>query len=182
MIWTGQVHLILLCWCALSILYYLVVANYSAAFGMLQELPATIRAQPAVAFALRVRSAITESNYHAFFKCYRNVPFKTDGGGGLALMKPLAMSMRLKSLTIISKSYKPGKVPVSFIEQELAFDNSKECVRYIESCGGVCSPDKALFLTESSNISKPEASTDEREALIEQDNKAGVTHGAFYAY
>jgi hypothetical protein len=95
-----------------------VVHNHAAIYSLMQELPAAVRTHPTIAFAMAVRTALTDVNYHQFFARYRTVPFPTaQGGGGQALMGLLLGAMRYKALLVMARAYKPGKIPTSFVQK-----------------------------------------------------------------
>jgi len=72
--------------------------------------------EPCIAHALRVRVAVMEHDYHAFFQLHRTCPKM-----GAYLMDFMVDTVRFQALQRISKAYRPS-VPVEFVMKSLGFD------------------------------------------------------------
>ncbi|EPQ56396.1 hypothetical protein GLOTRDRAFT_59626 [Gloeophyllum trabeum ATCC 11539] len=86
---------------------------------------------PAVRHALDVSRALSIGNYHAFFDLYLNAP-----NMGAYIMDHFVARERIRALMIMTKAYM--KLPLRFIEKELAFDTLAEARDFlIEHKGGI---------------------------------------------
>jgi len=65
------------------------------------------------------------------------------------LLIKLLEKMRETSIRIIAKSYKPTKVPVDFIQSELAFDSLSECLEFLEKESIILSDDNSMIDTKN---------------------------------
>ncbi|TFK51667.1 hypothetical protein OE88DRAFT_1698738 [Heliocybe sulcata] len=99
---------------------------------------------PAVRHALDVSRALSMGNYHRFFDLYLNSP-----NMGAYIMDHFVDRERVKALLVITKAYM--KLPLSFIQNELAFDTLAQARDFlIEHKGGLFSnpnsPDQEKIL------------------------------------
>lgn len=123
-------------------------------FHLMLLLSPSEREDPAVRNALLVREAVTEVNYHLFFRLRRSCP-----NLGSYLMDHIAPTMRFNGLKRICQVYRPS-VEVAFVAQELGFGNDsvedvEGCRKWLRSCSCIISDDgksintKDTVLTES---------------------------------
>ncbi|KAJ7173797.1 SAC3/GANP/Nin1/mts3/eIF-3 p25 family-domain-containing protein [Mycena filopes] len=82
------------------------------------------KADPAVQHALGVQRALAMGNYHALFALYTSSP---NMGG--YIMDHFVARERAKALMVITKAYK--SIPLSFVQQELAFDNAEQAREFL---------------------------------------------------
>jgi len=87
---------------------------------MLQELGKDIRQHEAVQHANRVREAVRDDNYVAFFRLHEEAPFM-----GAYLMDIYTQSMRVKGLRTMCRAYRPT-IPVDTVRETLVFDDDEE--------------------------------------------------------
>ncbi|KAI0044526.1 hypothetical protein FA95DRAFT_1544980 [Auriscalpium vulgare] len=83
------------------------------------------KADAAVQHALAVQRAMAMGNYHAFFECYITAP---NMGG--YIMDHFVARERVHALLIMSKAYQ--KITVSWLVQELAFDDAADACKFLE--------------------------------------------------
>lgn len=79
--------------------------------------------------ALQLRSAARADNYHSFFQLYRSTP-----NMGTYILDIMLDSVRLKAVQRICKAYNPT-VPVSFVLEELAFEDGTEGEEFLTKIG-----------------------------------------------
>jgi len=81
-----------------------------------------------VLHALNVQRALSMGNYHLFFSLYNIVP---NMGG--YIMDHFVERERIRALLVMAKSY--ISVPLVFIVDELAFENTPEALEFLSSHG-----------------------------------------------
>ncbi|KAI9263177.1 nuclear export factor [Phascolomyces articulosus] len=109
------------------ILYYLHTQNWSDINSFMFELTKEQKENALVKHALHVRSALSTSNYHQFFKLYRVAP---QMGG--YLMDQFVERERVRSLLILCKAFRPT-MQLAFIKDELAFESQHDLVEFLKS-------------------------------------------------
>lgn len=116
---------------AYRILYLLHTRNPSDIIAMLASLTPAQKHDPAVKHALKVRTALASSNYHALFKLYISAP---NMGG--YLMDQFVERERVEAMKMICKAYRPN-IEVSFLRSELGFIDDLECTGFLKAIGVV---------------------------------------------
>ncbi|CAM9314155.1 unnamed protein product [Discosporangium mesarthrocarpum] len=96
---------------------------------ILQELPPGPRGDTPVGHALRVREAMSLTDYHMFFSLCKTVP---NLGG--YIVKRLVDTVRVTALQRIIKAYRP-MVPVAFVLRELMFSPEEDGHVFLAKCG-----------------------------------------------
>ena len=92
----------------------------------IQELSDEQKQHEYVKHALQVQCALALQNYFLFFKLYLASP-----NMGAILLDKFIDSVRLSSLRIMFKSYRPS-IPVSFVSKQLAFRNEHACLLFLK--------------------------------------------------
>jgi len=114
-------------------------------------LTAEERQDPAIRHALSVREAVSETDYHRFFRLLRKCPNE-----GTHLMDRIVPSMRYKALFRICKAYRPS-VEAEFVVDELGLESDREFGRkWLLSCGCILSEDNSMITTKDSIIHESE--------------------------
>jgi len=120
------------------------------------------------ALAVRELSCSDILDYHAFFVLRRKCPAT---GVSHYLMDRIVPPMRYKALQRICKGYRPSTVAVSFVLQELGFENDQEDSdaeevgrEWLRSCGCVLSEDGKHLLTKDTVVH--ESVMEEKQSLI----------------
>lgn len=109
-------------------------------FKIMLSLTPEQRADPSIAHALKVRAAVAEFDYHAFFQLKASCPNKH----GVYLMDFMVSNVRHWGLQRMCKAYRPS-VSLKFVLQELGFqDIVNEGIMWLESCGVVISQDEVV--------------------------------------
>ncbi|KAG0374484.1 hypothetical protein BGX24_010337 [Mortierella sp. AD032] len=116
---------------AYRILYLLHTRNPSDIIAMLASLTPSQKHDPAVKHALKVRTALASSNYHALFKLYVTAP---NMGG--YLMDQFVERERVEAMKMICKAYRPN-IEVSFLSSTLGFGDELECMGFLKTIGVV---------------------------------------------
>jgi len=106
----------------------------------------------AIKHALKVRAAVAENNYHAFFQLHDNCP-----NLGSYLMDTLVPDVRALALKQMMKVYKPS-IPTLYLLQELGFNmdgvDDEEGEAWLHSCGCKFSHDRSMVMTKKSNLNE----------------------------
>jgi hypothetical protein len=137
---------------AYRLLYYIFLTGNqkytggsSDLFKIMLSLSRKEREDAAIKHALKVREAVADMDYHAFFRLRKGVP-----NLGNHLMDQIVPGLRYNALQIICKAYKP-EVELSFALEELGFGSSLEVGQaWLLSCGCVFSEDKKTWNTKDS--------------------------------
>ncbi|KAF2762983.1 hypothetical protein EJ05DRAFT_491169 [Pseudovirgaria hyperparasitica] len=115
---------------AYRILYFIHTNNRTSMNDVLADLTATDKQQPAVAHALKVRSALALGNYHKFFQLYLDTP-----NMGAYLMDMFIQRERLAAMANIMKGH-GSSLRIRYITEELGFESDHECAQFISDFGG----------------------------------------------
>lgn len=133
-------------------------------FKIMLSLTPKQREDPVIAHALKVRVAVAEFDYHAFFSLQDSAPKM-----GAYLMDYLVPQVRQAALQRMHKAYRPS-VPVKHVLKELGFDNddpqdAADGRQWLQSCGCKLTEDQETFLTKDS-ILKESDLADKKSSLI----------------
>lgn len=118
-------------------------------FNIMLSLTPDQRREPSIAHALKVRSAVADFDYHAFFRLQNESP----RSGAVYLMDFMVPTVRQWSLHRICKAYRPS-ISAEFALTELGFekDEFEHASKWLESCGCVLSDDRTLLVTKDSVV------------------------------
>jgi len=113
-------------------------------FDIMLSLTPEQRKHPMIDYALKVRSAVADANYHLFFRLQKSALSPSM----VFLMDHLVPSVRFWSLQRICKAYRPS-VSAEFVLLELGFakDEQELALKWLESCGCVLSKDRKILQT-----------------------------------
>jgi hypothetical protein len=107
-------------------------------FKIMSQLTGDQRKNPFVSHALKVRIAVADNDYHAFFRLRNNCP-----NHGVHLMDAMLLQMRSVGLKCMMRAYRPS-LPVEFLLIELGFMRSaknrsakKQGIAWLKGCGCV---------------------------------------------
>lgn len=108
------------------------------------------RNEPCVVHALKVRVAVTENDYHSFFRLHNSCPKM-----GAYLMDFMVPTIRMAALSRIVKAYRPN-ISVRYVLTELGFDvenkqDFDDGVNWLTSCGANLGDD-GYIVTQKSSI------------------------------
>lgn len=110
---------------AYRILYLLHTRNQRDVNALMGELLPADKAEPAVAHALAVRTAMRTGNYHTFFLLYRDAP-----NMNAYIMDHFVERERVQALLVLAKSLRPS-CPLAFVAQELGWTSSDACRAFL---------------------------------------------------
>ncbi|CAM9244764.1 unnamed protein product [Laminaria digitata] len=149
---------------AYRVLYYLYLqascsGGSTGLLKILQELPAGEQ-HPAISHALRVRQAISLTDYHLFFSLYENTP-----NLGQHIMQKLLQTMRVEALRRIIKAYRPT-ISLPFVLRELLFNVEEEGVSFLQRCGVAFTPDGLEVACKTSSIDASGLDADAPNSLL----------------
>ena len=131
-------------------------------FNIMLSLTPEQRQDSFISHALKVRVAVAEYDYHAFFRL-----LKQCSRHGRVLMNYMVPLIRHWALQRICKAYRPT-VPTKYILQELGFDVANELdfgKKWLASCGVVLSDDSNDVLAKDSVIRESDL-TEKASSLI----------------
>jgi hypothetical protein len=141
---------------AYRILYYSFLTGnkkYDGGSGDFLKIMLTLSSKqltdPCISHALQVRLAVTDFDYHSFFRLQRTCPNKWM----VYLMQFITPYIRQWSLQRICKAYRPN-IDVAFVLAELGFsaDELELGTRWLESCGCVLSTDRLIWETKETTV------------------------------
>eukprot|EP01040_Poterioochromonas_malhamensis_P000685 gene685-732_t len=114
----------------------------------------------AVDHALKIRKAIHAENYHRFFQLYKKTP-----NMGVCILDLMLESMRVKFLQRMLKAYRPMTVSVSFVLEELAFEEEVIGMDFLKRLGCVLQEKVAAVAEtgESSSDAKEDPSSTKKD-------------------
>jgi len=154
-------------------LYYLITDNSASLHSMLKDLHTSTRSEKSVSYGLTIRECVVSNNYYHFFKIYKDAPHNAT-----LLTTKILPIMRFRALERITRAYRPGKIDVNDMQRILNMDNLSDCKEYVLDRGGKFDRTGKFFLTKESVIHRP-TPEDEANKNKEEDDKLGITHGAF---
>jgi len=133
-------------------------------FKIMLSLTPEQKEDPVIMHALKVRVAVAEFDYHAFFNLQDSAPKMSA-----YLMDYLVPQVRHAALQRMHKAYRPS-VAVGHVLKELGFDcddpqDAEDGRQWLISCGCKLSDDKDTFLTKES-ILKESDLADKKSSLI----------------
>ncbi|ORX75528.1 hypothetical protein BCR32DRAFT_210193 [Anaeromyces robustus] len=112
---------------AYRLLYYVHTLNPTDINTLISELTPEQKEHEFIKHALDVRTAVANGNYHKFFYLYLNPPHNM----ACYLMDHFVERERIKALKAMTKAYL--SLNVTFITEELGFDNEEECLKLLKS-------------------------------------------------
>jgi hypothetical protein len=118
-------------------------------FKIMLHLTPQQRVDACIAHALKVRIAVADCDYHAFFRLQETCP-----NLGAYLMDMMIGSVRATGLQCMVRAYKPS-LSVEFMLQELGLGidgkvDVKEGVAWLKNCGCKLNDDESMVLTKDS--------------------------------
>lgn len=108
------------------ILYLIYTENTTEIQLTLSKLPKDSLNHPVVDHALKVRRAWSLANYHRLFSLYKQSPAMSA-----KIMDWFLERERKQAVKIIARSYRPS-IPVEFVSEQLAFDNTDDCLKFVQ--------------------------------------------------
>jgi hypothetical protein len=115
-----------------------------------------------ISHALKVRAAVADYDYHAFFRL-----LKESSRHGACLMKYMVPKVRHWALLRVCKAYRPS-VPTEHVLQELGFDIEKDVdfgKKWLVSCGVVLGDNGDVVLAKDSVVRESDL-TEKASSLI----------------
>lgn len=131
-------------------------------FNIMLSLTPGQRQDSFISHALKVRAAVAEYDYHAFFRL-----LKESSRHGACLMKYMVPKVRHWALRRVCKAYRPS-VPTEHVLQELGFDIEKDVdfgKKWLVSCGVVLSENGDVVLAKDSVVRESDL-TEKASSLI----------------
>ncbi|XP_071960157.1 leukocyte receptor cluster member 8 homolog [Antedon mediterranea] len=122
---------------AYRILYQVVTKNTLEMANLLGSLTKAQKADEIIKHALAVNRAWAYCNYHRLFLLYKQAPRMTP-----YMMDLFIDRERKVAVQSIIKSYRPH-LPVSFVEKELAFEDTAACVAFLTELSVTMTPDQS---------------------------------------
>ncbi|XP_034615383.1 LOW QUALITY PROTEIN: leukocyte receptor cluster member 8-like [Trachemys scripta elegans] len=110
---------------AYRILYYIFTKNSGDITMELAYLTKKLKVDPCVAHTLALRATWALSNYHRFFRLYRQTPCMSG-----YLIDKFAKWERKAALKAMIKTFRPV-LPISYVQSELAFEAAEECQLFL---------------------------------------------------
>lgn len=126
-------------------------------FQIMLHLSSQQRQDDAIAHALKVRVAVAEFDYHAFFRLSKESPTSH----GVYLLKKMEPGMRQSALYRMCKAYRPS-LSIHHVLGEVGLENTEDGRKWLESCG--CVLDGDLVVT--SNTVVRESDLEAKSSLI----------------
>lgn len=108
------------------VLYLIYTENTTEIQLTLSKLPRDSVRHPVVDHALKVRRAWSLANYHRLFSLYKHSPAMSA-----KIMDWFLERERKQAVKIIARSYRPS-IPVEFVSEQLAFDNTDDCLQFVQ--------------------------------------------------
>lgn len=149
------------------ILYCIITEDTASMYSFLASLKPKDFENSLIQNALRIQTAFASLDYHQFFVRYRSSSFLAK-----CLIKDVLHIVRYRALCIICKAYL--QVPVSFVQEELGFEDLTECLEFLLAAGIQLDQANDKILCKSSSVV----------AVPKVRSKApvdsAVTHGSFH--
>lgn len=130
---------------------------------ILLNLSSDQRSNPFISYALKVRVAVTDNDYHAFFQLRNECQ-----NHGIYLMNKMITQMRSIGLKCMIKSYRPS-LNKDFILSELGFDKNqykKEGRQWLSGCRCVLSKDGNFVMTKETVLDESFLAGNQTSSLI----------------
>ncbi|EPZ31767.1 SAC3/GANP/Nin1/mts3/eIF-3 p25 domain-containing protein [Rozella allomycis CSF55] len=129
---------------AYRLLYLLHTKNRREINALVAELKPVQKENLAVSHALKVKSAISISDYYSLSQLYNEAP-----NMGVYLMDHFMPRERFKAMVSICKAYRPN-IDVSYICKVLAFESTSECLKFLQELDLILVENYKLLDTKSS--------------------------------
>jgi len=134
-------------------------------FKIMLNLTVEQRDDPYIAHALKVRIAVADNDYHAFFRLQDDCP--NHGAYLMDLMLPQIRAIGLKNMM---KAYRPS-VDADFVLVELGFSfngelNLREGIAWLKGCGCRFTEDERLILAKDTVLDDSFLAGDKKSSLI----------------
>ncbi|RKP21570.1 hypothetical protein ROZALSC1DRAFT_27025 [Rozella allomycis CSF55] len=129
---------------AYRLLYLLHTKNRREINALVAELTPVQKENLAVSHALKVKSAISISDYYSLSQLYNEAP-----NMGVYLMDHFMPRERFKAIVSICKAYRPN-IDVSYICKVLAFESTSECLKFLQELDLILVENYTLLDTKSS--------------------------------
>jgi SAC3 family protein LENG8/THP3 len=150
-------------------LYHIAVGNSASLSDMLCHELSQLLDTREVQFILRLHRSLATLNYTVFFRLLsegKGVPFD-----GRQMLRSVIEKQKFKALSTMCRAYKPMKLPLAFVAQQLGFESIVEAQNYVQQCGAQLSSDESLILTAQTVITEP--------VIAAEEQNKGVTHAMF---
>jgi len=136
-------------------------------FKIMLQLTSDQRKNPFVSHALKVRIAVADNDYHAFFRLKNECP-----NHGVHLMDTMSPQMRSVGLKCMMRAYRPS-LPVQFLLLELGFmrsDNNrsgkKRGIAWLKGCGCVFAQDNTVIMAKDTVLDEAFLAGTKKSSLI----------------